>query len=44
MSNSTLDMFEEKSNEENAKIFSDWVKSESKKLGVTEDYFILEFV
>lgn len=44
MNDSTLDLFEEKADEEGAKIFSDWVKEEAEKIGVTEDYYILEFV
>lgn len=44
MHSSTLDLFEDKADDENAREFSLWVKERAEELNITEDYFLLEFI
>jgi len=43
MHDSTLDLFEQKE-DENAQKFAEWVREKAKELGITEDYFQMEFL
>jgi Lhr-like helicase len=44
MNSTTLDMFEDKADEESAQQFTAWVKEKADEIGVTEDYYLLEFL
>jgi hypothetical protein len=44
MTSSTLDLFEDKADEEAAQQFTAWVKEQADELGVTEDYYLFEFI
>lgn len=43
MHDSTLDLFEQQE-EEQAKRFAEWASEKAKELGVTEEYFQMEFL
>jgi hypothetical protein len=44
MNCTTLDMFEDKADEEAAQDFTLWVKEQADELGVSEQYYLLEFI
>jgi hypothetical protein len=44
MNSTTLDMFEDQADEEAAREFTFWVKEEAEEIGVSEDYYLLEFI
>jgi len=44
MNSTTLDMFEDKAEEEAAQQFNAWVKEQAEEIGVTEDYYLFEFI
>lgn len=45
MTSTTLDLFEDKADdEEAAQQFTAWVKEQADELGVSEDYYLFEFI
>jgi len=44
MNLTTLDMFEDQADEEAALEFTSWVKDKAEEIGVSEDYYLLEFI
>ena len=44
MNSTTLEMFEDLADEEAAREFTSWVKEKAEEIGVSEDYYLLEFL
>jgi hypothetical protein len=44
MNDTTLDLFEDKADEESAREFTAWVKEQADEIGVSEDYYLFEFI
>lgn len=44
MNDTTLDLFEDKADEESAREFTAEVKAKADELGVSEDYYLFEFI